>query len=155
MEASLARTVLEAAPIAILAFDESGTLRLANPTARSFWQGELVVGGTSLSSLLPRFDLETMVPRERHHKPVTLKASIAGNDRDLVVFSVPFDSPKGHLTALFIRDETERVQTEHALERLRNEVLRAYHPACNALILLRFDSRRLGGLTQSVLNIVH
>lgn len=123
MEASLARTVLEAAPVSILAVDEGGTVCLANPTAHAFWQGDLVVGGTSLSSLLPCFDLETMVPRERHHKPVSLKASIAGNDRDLVVFSVPFDSPKGPLTALFVRDETERLRTEHDLERLRTEVL--------------------------------
>lgn len=123
MEASLARTVLEAAPVSILAVDEGGTVCLANPAAHAFWQGDLVVGWTSLWSLLPRFDLETMAPQERHHEPVTLKASIAGNDRDLVVFSVPFDSPKGPLTALFVRDETERLRTEHDLERLRNEVL--------------------------------
>lgn len=123
MEASLARTVLEAAPVCILAVDAGGTVCLANPTALGFWQDDLVVGATSLWSLLPRFELETMVPGERRHKPVSLRASIGGNDKDLVVFSVPFDSPKGHLTALFIRDETERVQTEHALERLRNEVL--------------------------------
>lgn len=123
MEASLARTVLEAAPVSILAVDEGGTVCLANPTAHAFWQGDLVVGGTSLWSLLPRFELETMVPRERHPKPVSLKASIAGNDRELVVFSVPFDSPKGPLTALFVRDETERLRTERDLERLRNEVL--------------------------------
>lgn len=123
MEASLARTVLQAAPVSILAVDEEGTVCLANPTAHAFWQGDLVVGAASLWSLLPRFELETMVPEEGRHKPVALKANIAGHDKDLVVFSVPFDSPKGRLTALFVRDETERLRTEHDLERLRNEVL--------------------------------
>lgn len=123
MEASLARTLLRAAPMAVMAVDEAGRVRLANPKADAMWGRDLAADATLLGDLLPGFDLEVHFAEGQGSEPAPLRTEIDGLPRDLSLSAVRFEAPGTHLVALFIRDDTDRIRAEDALQKVRTEII--------------------------------
>ena len=122
MEASLARTVLQAAPVSVLAVDHGGRVYLANPRANAFWQRDLTATPTQVRDLLPGLDLDVLTQLPSGEAQ-SFRALICGQTRDLALLVTPFEAPEGRLLALFVRDETERLKSEDDLQKLRTEIL--------------------------------
>ena len=125
----LARSVLDAAPDAMIVIDDSGTIRFVNRQVASLFgyaHDELV--GQPIELLMPeRFHARHVVHREHYRssvrlRPMGLGLALFGRRKDGSEFPVeislsPIEHEQGLLVAAAIRDVTDRKRVETELIR--------------------------------------
>jgi PAS domain S-box-containing protein len=131
------RTLLEAAPDAIIIVDTTGHITLVNTQAEklfNYQRAELI--GQSIEMLVPR-RYRHQHPEHRAHYAEDAKVRPMGSNLDLfgcrkdesefpVEISLsPLATQQGSFTICIIRDITERKQTEQALQQSRLQIIHA------------------------------
>ena len=133
LEASFARSILVDAPMAVVAIDETGTVRSSNATADAYF-GRALTGGVAVSTLLPDLDvlalksdagLEAFNALSRSAgERVHMTAHRSGGASGLVdVLAARFSADGEDFLTLFIQDVTAVVAAEAAVHDLRLQII--------------------------------
>ncbi len=121
------RSVLEAAPDAMVITGEDGTIRLANSRTDSlFGYSRQQVIGMNIASLIPDWEAPELASNEGEFGRLS-EARLTGLHRDGSLFvteitTSPFESEEGVLITTAIRDATEKVNAEERVLRINLEL---------------------------------